>query len=70
MLNKDAKIDILCPKCEHKFPVTIGQVEREEKVTCPKCDSTITLKSELTKQVEKSIRNFQRNIKNISRKLK
>ncbi len=70
MLNKDAKIEIPCPQCGHKFQATLGQVEKGEKVICPNCKSTIVLKDDFSKQIEKSIKDFQRNIKNINRKLK
>ena len=38
-----SKVDVPCPKCEANINVSLKQIEQQETVTCPSCNSKIDL---------------------------
>ena len=56
----DLEIEIHCPDCDAGMNVMLGQIAREESVTCPCCKKIIGMKPdpkpgpEEVKEVEKS----------------
>ena len=40
-VDEEEYFDILCPSCKQQLSFTKGQMQNEEGVTCPFCDTTI-----------------------------
>lgn len=64
MLNKDAKIDIKCPKCESSFSISVKQLQSGEIITCPNCQVKLD-----TKEAQKALREVENKLKNLPKSL-
>ena len=38
-----SKVDVPCPKCEANINVSLKQIEKQETITCPACNSKSNL---------------------------
>lgn len=66
MLNKNATIDVTCPKCETKIKKTIRELEGNPIIKCPK-GHDIQIKSE---ELLKGLKGFEDAVKKIQNKYK
>ena len=64
MLNKDAKVDIKCPKCKHNFSITVRQLQSGEIISCPQCQ----LKFD-TKDSQKALQEVEDKLKDFGKKI-
>lgn len=64
MLNKNAKIDIDCPNCKHKFAFTVGQLQTGEPITCPNCKLKVD-----TSEAQKSLSKLEKDLKDFGKRL-
>ncbi len=51
------KIPIDCPQCKSKLTVALGQVQRQETITCTNCQKAIKLKDS-NRTTDKAIRDI------------
>ena len=42
-VDEDEFIDITCPHCKAELSFTKGQLQKDQELTCPMCEKTITL---------------------------
>lgn len=56
MLRRDVPIDIKCPKCGEKIVATLGELERDDDVSCAGCGLRIVGGPEMVQKLEADIR--------------
>ena len=67
MFDKNVKLDIPCPECNHTVKLSIREIERNPSYACPGCQNTINLDaSKLTKELGKA----EKQIKDMFKKFK
>jgi len=65
----NARIDITCPGCKHKFNVYFKDLAKEgNKITCPSCKNAIVIQHspetrQTIKDADKSFRELERTLK-------
>jgi uncharacterized paraquat-inducible protein A len=69
---EDFEIEIHCPDCDTAMTVMLGQIAREESVTCPCCKKVIHMKPdpEPTPEQAKEVEKFFDSIDEAVRKIK
>lgn len=67
LLNQNAKLDLKCPNCGHKFKKTIGGMQSD--FHCPDCGTTFKTNqiAKDMKAVEKTLKDFARKISKLSK---
>jgi peptide subunit release factor 1 (eRF1) len=61
-------IKVSCPECQAPNTVTLGQVQREETVTCAECNKAIKLVDK-NKSVEKAVSDINDAVDDLKRAL-
>jgi len=65
----DHSFDIPCNSCNHKISEKIGKLKKNSTLICPKCKAPIDVDTTELKHgidsVEKSLKGFEKNLKNM-----
>jgi transcription elongation factor Elf1 len=67
----DHRVDIPCPKCGHKTPVSVRQLETDGSLVCGSCRETISLTRESHIEIQrlrKSAEKVQKALDDLGRK--
>lgn len=59
----DRSPGINCPKCGHKFPVTIEQLLTSESIICPSCALKLELNKEKSKEALEAMEKLYKTLK-------
>ena len=59
------EVDLDCPKCKHVFKFKIADMSPGKSATCPKCGAVIKFTGDDLSKFQKSLDDFDRNLKNL-----
>lgn len=64
-----SKVDVPCPKCEVNINVSLKQIEQQETVTCPACNSKVNLVDK-DGSAKKTVRDVNKSLKSLTDTIK
>lgn len=65
----DIELDIPCPSCQKKFKEKARNIKAGNSKICPHCKKTIKYEGDDLSKIQKSLDDFERSLKKLSKTL-